>query len=136
MHWGLLAAVVAIIALVPIALWSRRGRSDPGRALVLLALVSAVVVGIAAWPVLIDDDGVAGALLSSVPPLVITLAAVAANRLHRAVAIGVAWIAAVLMLAFVVVFSLGVGYAYAPTALMMLASAIVQSGPVARRVAS
>lgn len=120
-----LAAAVLITVVVGL-LWRRPPR-NAGRVLSLLAVASAVVVSVGALPLALDDAGPSGAAVTVAPPVLITGVAAAVSWLSRAPGIVAAWLAAVLMIAYVLVFGLGLGLFYAPTALLALASAIVGS---------
>jgi hypothetical protein len=126
-------AILAVLVLVPVVLLSQRGRgSDLGRVLAMLALLSAVVITAASLPLLLDatwpidvpkDERPGEVVRIAVPPVVITLLAAAAAWLPRGARIGVTWFTVVLMLAYVVVFGPGLGYAYLPTAALLVAAA-------------
>jgi hypothetical protein len=109
-------------------LW-RRSAPRTSQALLLAAVLVAVATDLAVLPVLnADEVGAAGTAATLIPPVVLTLVGAAALLLGRSVAaVVVIWTVAALMLAFVVVYGLGVGLLYAPTALLLLAGAIART---------
>ncbi|MFY1672725.1 hypothetical protein ACN27G_22640 [Plantactinospora sp. WMMB334] len=122
------AVVVAVV--VGLALWRRPPRNG-SLTLVLAALTIVVAVSIATLPLLIDDGGASGAAVAIVPPVVVTgLAALVAWRWQTA-GLVVTWLATILMGAYVLVFSLGLGLFYAPAALLLLAAALTGSARAA-----
>lgn len=133
MHLFLLVGGIAVVAAVTVALavsprW-RRSAPRTSRLLVLAAVVAAVGTDLAVLPMLIADRaGPTGIAVTLVPPVVLTLLGAAALLLRPAVAATlVIWTATALMFAFVVVYGLGVGLLYTPTAVLLLAGAIART---------
>lgn len=131
MRLVLLLGVALVVALaVALALSRRwqRNASRSSRLLLYAAVVAAVATGLAVLPLLnADDAGAVGTAATVVPPVVLTLLGAAAPRLGRsAAATVVIWTAVVLMFAFVIVYGLGLGFLYAPTAFLLLAGAIAR----------
>lgn len=124
---GAVLVAALVVALAP-SRRSPRNAYRSSRLLLLAAVVAAVATDLAVLPILYADDaGAVGIAATVVPPVVLTLLGAAGSLLGRsAVATGVIWTAVVLMFAFVVVYGLGLGFLYIPTAFLLLAGAIAR----------
>lgn len=129
----LLIVAVALAALlaVVLALSPRWRQSTPriSRVLRLTAVALTVGISLAVLPMLIaDQNGAAGIAVIVLPPVVVTLIAAAAPLLdHPVAAAVVTWIMTGLMFAYVIVYGLGVGFFYAPAALLLLVAALTRT---------
>ena len=121
----MLVGVGALLVTAAALRKTRAGSERPIRLLSLAALGSTLVIGLASVPELVDDrNGLVGVAATVVPPIVI--AGVAVLTLHvltgqaRVVA---AWVAAALMVIFIIVYGLGLGFYYWPSAMLLFATA-------------
>jgi hypothetical protein len=123
----ILAAIVVVVGITVLAIRRPGRRGGPGRSLRYVTVASAFVIGLIALPLLIDDrGGVLSIALTTAPPLVITTLAAVAPRFGRAGTV-VVWLSVLLMLAYLVLFGLGLGLLYVPTLLLLVATAVTIS---------
>jgi len=130
---SVLLVVAAAVALAVSPRW-RRSSAFIARLLRLTAVGAATVTGLAVLPLLIDDRaGATGIAIVLAPPAVLTLLGAAAPLLRpAAVEAAVTWTVTVLMFAYVIVYGLGVGMFYLPTALVLLGAAVTGSRRVSQ----
>jgi hypothetical protein len=123
----MLVGVAALLVTVAAFRRTRAGSERPIQLLSIAALGSTVVIGLAAIPALVEDrGGLVGILATVAPPILITgLAALALRLLRGPARLVAAWVAAALMLAFVIVYGLGLGFYYWPSAMLVFATASV-----------
>jgi hypothetical protein len=133
MYMVVLIASVSLVIAAAVALalspkW-RRSSASMSRLLRLTAVGAAIVTGLAVLPLLIDDQaGAAGIAIVIAPPAVLTLLGAVAPLLRPPAAeVAVTWTVTVLMFAYVIVYGLGVGMFYLPTALVLLGAAVIGS---------
>jgi hypothetical protein len=117
---------------VGLVFWWRRGPRRPGRTLSLVAVGSAVVISAALLPVLLDDGGVGDVAVTIVPPLALATLVAVFSWWSRTAGVVAGWVASVLMLAYMIIYGLGLGMYYAPTTLLILSAAIAGAAPAVR----
>jgi hypothetical protein len=121
----MMVGVAALLVSVAALRRTRAGSERPIRMLAFAALGSTLVIGLAAIPTLVDDrGGLIGILATVVPPIVIAGVAVLLMQSLTGTARAVsAWVTAALMLVFIIVYGLGLGFYYWPSAMLMFATA-------------
>src|SRR5690606_23061043 len=129
MRAALIAASVLLVVAITVLAVVRSARRGGGvaRALLSITVAASIATGLAALPLLIDDGGGAVGIAVVVgPPLAITALAAPGERLQAA-GPAIVWFSVLLMLAYLVIFGLGLGLLYLPTALLLIAAAIAVS---------
>lgn len=123
----ILATVVAALATVGAFSLLRAQPRLPriARVLLIAALASALVVGLLLLQPATDDSGAGFAAAVTLVPVVATLAPVLVLRLHRLAGTVTAWIAALVMFGYTLLFALGFGMFYLPTAVLLLTAGAV-----------
>jgi hypothetical protein len=121
----MMVGVAALLVTAAAFRKTRAGSERPIRMLALAALGSTLVIGLSAIPTLIEDrGGIVGILATVVPPIVIAGMAVLLLQVLTGTARAVsAWVAAALMVVFILVYGLGLGFYYWPSAMLMVATA-------------
>jgi hypothetical protein len=133
MGFALLLAASISVVLAMLAV-DRRGGSAARRARTITrvsALVAAAGGAVIAWPLLRQDGTSLGfnAVALGVP---LVAAAVATLPGRGWAVVAATWLAAAVLVAYVVVFGLGIGLYFAPAALLLLAAAATRSAGTAR----
>lgn len=131
----LTAAFVAAVAMAGVVahllarLPAWRDRAPTAYRYLLAASVAGALLSSAVGlPLLVKDRAEwVGIAATIVPPLVLSLAALAVGLTGMPSSTVVLWVIAVLTLAYVVVYGLGLGCFYLPTALLLFGAAIVRS---------
>ena len=125
--FGLLLGGLIAVFLARLPRWRDR-TPTVSRYLLGSAVAAAVVASVAGLPLLLQDRaGPVGIVSTVAPPLVLSLIALAvgiADRRFTAVAL---WLIALLALVYVVVYGLGLGFFYLPTAALLGAAALTRS---------
>lgn len=124
---GLLLGGLVTVFLVRLPRWSDR-TPTVSRYLLGAAVAAAVVASVAGLPLLLEDrTGPVGIVATVAPPVVLSLVALAVGIADRRFTAAVLWLIALLALAYVVVYGLGLGFFYLPTAALLVAAALARS---------
>lgn len=119
----LFGLLLGTVLLVRLPRWSDR-TPTVGRYLLGAAVAAAVVASVAGLPLLLQDRaGPVGIVATIVPPVVLSLIALAVGIADRRFTAVVLWLIALLALVYVVVYGLGLGFFYLPTAALLVAAA-------------
>jgi hypothetical protein len=121
----MLVGVGALLVTAAALRKTRAGSERPIRLLALAALGSTLVIGLAAVPELVEDrNSLVGVAATVVPPIVIAGVAVLTLQVLTGQArLVAAWVAAALMVIFILVYGLGLGFYYWPSAMLLFATA-------------
>jgi hypothetical protein len=124
---GLLLGGLATVLLVRVPRWSER-TPTASRWLLGSAVAAAVVASMAGLPLLLQDRaGPVGVASTVAPPAVLSLVALAVGVADRRFTSLSLWLIALLALGYVVVYGLGLGFFYLPTAALLVAAALARS---------
>ena len=122
---------VLVVCVVTIAAGRDSGGTptNASRGAALAGLVAAVLAAVPVFLLAWDDSGLGFALAVTGLPVVLAAAGSLASRSRRASGVLGGWLCLLLLFAYVLVFGLGVGLFFAPSALLLLASMLLRHGP-------
>ena len=123
---ALVAVLLACAAVIAVRGGTGRAPTRASRAVAVAALVVAVFTSFPVFFVARDDSGLGFALAVSSFPVVVTAAATVASWRTGTPAVVVGWLCSLVLVAYVVVFGLGVGLLSAPPAVLLLLSMVLR----------
>lgn len=127
--------VTVIIAAIVVA-WARRGhtrrRKQGSRAVATAGLIASVSASVALFPGTQAEEGRIFALVVLGFPVVIAAGAAAAAGADGTSATAAGWGASLVLCAYVLVFGLGLGLFFAPSALLLVTSMLLGGEAAAR----
>jgi hypothetical protein len=125
--FGLLLGGLIAVFLARLPRWRDR-TPTVSRYLLGSAVAAAVVASAVGLPLLLQDRaGPVGIVATVAPPMALSLTALAVGVADRRFTALVLWLVALLALAYVVVYGLGLGFFYLPTAALLVAAALARS---------
>lgn len=125
--FGILLASLIAIFLARLPTWRDRTPMI-SRYVLASAVASAILASAAGLPLLIEDrTGLTGITATVAPPVVLSLIALAVGIADRRFTTITLWLVAFLALAYVVVYGLGLGFFYLPTAGLLVGAAVVRT---------
>lgn len=125
--FGTVLTYLVAVLLARLPAWRNRAPAAY-RYLLAGSVASALLSSAVSLPLLIEDRaGPVGIVATVAPPLLLSLVALVAGLADWRGTTAVLWVVAVVSLAYMVVYGLGLGFFYLPTAGLIVGAAIVRS---------